>query len=204
MSALAKPIITTADYLALERAAATKSEFCDGEIFAMAGTSKNHARIVMNFSRELSNLLKGRKCEPFANNLRVKVEASGLYTYPDLLVVCDDAQFEDAHLDTLLNPTLIIEVLSDSTEQYDRVKKFDFYRALPSLQEYVLVSQAAPRVEQFLRTPEAEWIYRVATDPAASVQFPSIDCQIAISEIYDRVEFPPDLTAPPDPRERAA
>ena len=79
----------------------------------------------MNFSRELSNLLKGRKCEPFANNLRVKVEASGLYTYPDLLVVCDDAQFEDAHLDTLLNPTLIIEVLSDSTEQYDRVKKFD-------------------------------------------------------------------------------
>lgn len=204
MSALAKPIITAADYLALERAAATKSEFCDGEIFAMAGTSKNHARIVMNFSRELSNLLKGRKCEPFANDLRVKVETSGLYTYPDLLVVCDDAQFEDSHLDTLLNPTLIIEVLSDSTEQYDRVKKFDFYRAMPSLHEYVLVSQSAPRVEQFLRSPDADWIYRVTTDPAASVLFPSIDCQVAISEIYDRVEFPQDLTVPPDPRERAA
>ena len=203
MGALEKPMMTAAEYLARERAAATKSEFCDGEIFAMAGTSKNHARIVMNFSRELSNLLKGRKCEPFASDLRVKVEASGLYTYPDFLVVGDDAQFEDAHLDTLLNPALIIEVLSDSTEQYDRVKKFDFYRAMPSLQEYVLVSQSAPRVEQFLRTPAADWIYRVTTDPAAGVQFPSISCQIALAEIYDRVEFPPDLTVPPDPRERA-
>ncbi len=146
-----KPVITAVEYLALERAAATKSEFCDCEIFAMAGTSKNRARIVMNFSRELSNALKGRKCEPFANNLRLKVEARGLYTYPDLLVVCEDVQFE-----------------------------------------------------QFLRTSDADWLYRVTDDPGESVQFPSIDCRLALAEIYDRVEFPTGLAIPPDPRERAA
>jgi Uma2 family endonuclease len=166
MSALPKPALTAADYLAIERAAETKSEFFDGEMFAMAGTTKNHARIVMNLSRELSARLKGRTCEPFATDLRVKIEANGLYTYPDLVVVCGGQHFEDDRLDTLLNPTLIVEVLSETTERYDRVKKFDLYRALPSLQEYVLISQSEPRVEQFLRQPDGEWNLRILGETA--------------------------------------
>lgn len=190
MSALPKPSLTAAGYLAIERAAETKSEFFEGEMFAMAGTTKNHARIVMNLSRELSGRLKGRTCEPFATDLRVKVEANGLYTYPDLVVVCGEQRFEDDLLDTLLNPTLIVEVLSEATERYDRVKKFDLYRALPSLQEYVLVSQSEPRVEQFRRQPDGEWNLRITTDPTAFVNLTSLECEIPFAEIYERVEFP--------------
>ena len=201
MSALPKSFLSAAEYLAAERAAETKSEFFDGEMFAMAGTTKIHARIVMNLSRELSARLKGRTCEPFATDLRVKVEANGLYTYPDLVVVCGEQHFEDDQLDSLLNPTLIVEVLSESTERYDRVKKFDLYRALPSLQEYVLVSQSEPRVEQFLRQPNGDWNLRVTTDPAALVTLPSIACEIPFAEIYDRVEFLPVAAPEPDPRQ---
>ena len=189
MSALPKSSLSAAEYLAAERAAETKSEFFDGEMFAMAGTTKSHARIVMNFGAELRAKLKGRKCEPFATDLRVKVEANGLYTYPDLVVVCGEQHFEGDRFDTLLNPTLIVEVLSETTERYDRVKKFDLYRALPSLQEYVLVTQSEPRVEQFLCRPNGEWNLRVTTDPGALVSLPSIACEIAFAEIYDRVEF---------------
>ena len=190
MSALPKPSLTAAGYLAIERTAETKSEFFDGEMFAMAGTTKNHARIVMNLSRELSARLKGRTCEPFATGLRVKVEANGLYAYPDLVVVCGEQRFEDDQLDTLLNPTLIVEVLSETTERNDREKKFDLYRALPSLKEYVLVSQSEPRVEQFLRQPDGEWNLRITTDPTAFVNLTSLECEIPFAEIYERVEFP--------------
>ena len=193
MSALPKASLTAAEYLAIERAAETKSEFFDGEMFAMAGTTKNHARIVMNLSRELSARLKGRTCEPFATDLRLKVEANGLYTYPDLVVVCGEQRFEDDQLDTLLNPTLIVEVLSETTERYDRVKTL--YRALPSLQEYVLVSQAEPRVEQFLRQPDGGWNLRITTDPSAFVNMASIGCEIPFAEIYERVDF---LPVPPE------
>lgn len=196
MSALPKHVLTPAEYLTIERASETRSEFFDGEMFAIAGTTKNHARIVMNLSRELSTALKGRTCEPFATDLRIKVQDNGLYTYPDLLVVCGEQLFEDDQLDTLLNPTLLIEVLSDSTERYDRVKKFDLYRALPSLKEYVLVSQSEPRIEQFLHQASGEWTLGITNDPAASVSLPSIDCEIPLAEIYDRVEFlPPDAGA---------
>ena len=205
MSALPKTSLTAAEYLAIERAAETKSEFFDGEMFAMAGTTKNHARIVMNLSRELSARLKGRRCEPFATDLRVKVEANGIYTYPDLVVVCGEQLFEDDLLDTLLNPTLIVEVLSETTERYDRVKKFDLYRALPSLLEYILVSQAEPRVEQFLRQPDGGWNLRITTDPTAFVNLTSIGCEIPFAEIYERVEFPvADVTPIPPERPAAA
>ncbi len=202
MSSLPKSDLTHVDYLAIERVAERKSEFFDGEMFAMAGTTKNHARIAMNLSRELSTALKGRKCEPFATHLRVKVQANGLYTYPDLLVVCGEQLFEDEHLNTLLNPTLLIEVLFDSTEQYDRVKKFDLCRALPSLQEYLLVSQSAPRIEQFLRQPNEDWTLRITTDPTAFIHMPSIACEIPLAEIYERVEFSADPSPSPIKKSR--
>lgn len=130
--------LTPQEYLAIERAADFKSEFFDGKMFAMAGTSKEHAHITVNLTIQFGNALEGRFCEPFSSDLRVKVSANGLYTYPDLTIVCGPVDLEDELADVLLNPTLIIEVLSPGTERYDRGKKFDLYRELDSLKEYVL------------------------------------------------------------------
>ena len=148
MSQLAEQFITAADYLALERQAETKSEYLNGRIYAMSGASRSHNRITFNLARRIGNQLGGRRCEGYVNDMRVKVSPTGLYTYPDVVVVCGKEQFEDTHLDTLLNPTLIIEVLSDSTEAYDRGRKFLHYQLLDSLIDYLLVSQDAPRIER--------------------------------------------------------
>ena len=130
MNPQTQPRLTAEDYLAIERSAEFKSEFFDGEIFAMSGASEPHNIIVTNTIIELGNQLKKRPCKLYANDMRVKVDPTGLYTYPDLVVMCGKAQFDDTHFDTLLNPTLIIEVLSDSTEAYDRGRKFEHYRKL--------------------------------------------------------------------------
>ncbi|HZO87468.1 MAG TPA: Uma2 family endonuclease [Chthonomonadaceae bacterium] len=141
------PRISPQEYLAHERKAETKSEYHGGRIVAMAGASKGHNRITVNLIRHLANQLEGTSCEPFANDLRVRVPACDKYDYPDVAVVCGEPQFEDSHLDTLLNPTLIIEVLSDTTEAADRGEKFACYRTLASLTTYVLVAQKRPSVE---------------------------------------------------------
>ena len=192
MSALPKKKLTPQEYLVIERAADFKSEFFDGEMFAMAGTSKEHSRITVNLTTQFGNALKGRFCEPFSSDLRVKVSANGLYTYPDLTIVCGPVDVEDEQADVLLNPTLIIEVLSPGTERYDRGKKFDLYRELDSLKEYVLVSQDQYRVEQFLRGNGSEWGYRVAFKEDDIVEFPSVGCSIPLKDIYARVVFPPE------------
>jgi len=190
--------LTPQEYLAIERAADFKSEFFDGKMFAMAGISKDHSRIIVNLIGGLHAALRGQDCEIFSSDLRVKVSANGLYTYPDLTIVCGPVDVEDKHADVLLNPTLIIEVLSPGTERYDRGKKFDFYRELDSLKEYVLVSQDQYRVEQFLRRNGSEWGYRVAFKEDDIVEFPSVGCSISIKDIYARVAFPPDEAAPPE------
>src|SRR6266545_986812 len=143
--------LTEAEYLALERAADFKSEFFDGEMFAMAGGTRWHSIIEGNLIREFGNRLKGRDCVPYTSNLRVKVQATGLLTYPDLSVGCGEQKFLDLEVDTLLSPTLIAEVLSDSTENYDRATKFDHYKKIPSLREYLLVRQKEPVIEQYIR-----------------------------------------------------
>src|SRR5437667_7846427 len=140
MSSERKTHLSPEEYLALERKAPVRSEYLDGDMVAMSGGSREHNLIVTNIVRELSNQLKGRPCEVYPSNMRVKVSATGLYTYPDV-VVCGKPQFEDANVDTLTNPTLIAEVLSDSTEAYDREAKFGHYRKIDSLLEYLLVSQ---------------------------------------------------------------
>src|SRR5438094_497025 len=142
MTAIEKRKLTAQEYLAIERAAEFRSEFHDGEMFAMAGTSREHAQIVFNLSITIGTQFKGRECRAFVTDLRLKVP--NLYTYPDLVALCDPPQFEDSEFDTLLNPALIIEVLSKSTEAYDRGKKFTWYRELSSLTEYVLISQEEP------------------------------------------------------------
>ena len=188
MTVLTKIRLTEADYLRIERAAETKSEFFRGEMFAMSGASRQHNRLTMNLSRELSTQLRKKPCEPFANDMRVKVSATGLYTYPDIAVACGKPQFEDKELDTLLNPTVLIEVLSKSTETYDRGKKFAQYRELPSLQTYLLFSQDRMLVERYTRDGN-EWRYQAYERADEVVNIVAIDCTLQLADCYERVEF---------------
>jgi Uma2 family endonuclease len=190
MSLRPKPYLSPEDYLALERSAEFKSEYFDGEIFAMTGASESHNLIVINTIRELSIQLKKRPCKVYANDMRVRVSPTGLITYPDVMVVCGQAQFDDSHLDTLLNPTLIVEVLSDSTEAYDRGRKFEHYRKLESLTEYVLITQHRPHVESYRRQPDQRWVLAESDGLDSSLPLDAIDCELVLAEIYDKVEFP--------------
>jgi Uma2 family endonuclease len=184
-----RPSLTPEQYLEIERHAETRSEFLDGEAFAMTRGSFEHNVIVGNLVGELRQQLKRRPCRVCPSDLRVHVPATGLYTYPDVVVVCGDPQFRDEHLDTLLNPTLLVEVLSPTTEAYDRGKKFEHYRSLESLSEYLLVSQEAPRVEHYLRQDGNRWLLTAVTGLDAVLALPTIQCELALSEIYDKVAF---------------
>jgi Uma2 family endonuclease len=187
MSLQIRPRLTVEEYLAHERAAEHKSEFFDGEMFAMAGASEEHVLIVANLTGELRAQLRGRPCRTYPADMRVQVSKTGLYTYPNVVVVCGEPLFEDEHRDTLLNPSLIIEVLSPSTEAYDRGGKFAHYQGLESLREYVLVAQDRCRVEQFVRQTEGQWLYSEVRDPGETIHLPSIGCDLALSEVYDKV-----------------
>jgi len=189
MSTQPTPRLTSAEYLALERSADIKGEFFDGEIFAMAGASREHNLIVGNFIRELGNQLRNGPCEVYPGDMRVKVDATGLYTYPDVVVACEKPTFEDDYVDTLLNPTLLVEVLSESTEKYDRGKKSGHYRQLASLQEYVLVSQDEPHVEHYARQNDGHWILTEASGLEASIELPAVGGLLLLSEVYARVTF---------------
>lgn len=148
------------EYLEIERAAEFKSEFRDGEMFSMAGGSAMHSLIATNITGEVGMKLKGRPCVLFNSDLRLKVEATGLFTYPDLSVVCGPLRFAVPEQDTIVNPTVLVEVLSDSTEGYDRGKKFEHYRQIPTLRDYLLVSQKEPRIEAFARGEDGLWRLR--------------------------------------------
>lgn len=189
MSLQPKPRLTPEDYLALERSADFKSEYFNGEIFAMPGASESHNTIVVNVSSEIRQQLKKRPCKVYANDMRVKVDPTGLYTYPDVVVTCGKAQFDDTHLDTLLNPVLIVEVLSDSTEAYDRGRKFEHYRKLDSLVEYVLIAQNRPHIESYRRQADQQWLLRECSELDGTLRLLSIDCDLALAEVYDKVEL---------------
>jgi Uma2 family endonuclease len=179
------------EYLALEREAETKSELVDGELVAMSGAPYANNVIASNIARELGTQLKARPCTVMQSDMRVHAAQGALYAYPDVTVVCGDPELEDEHFDTLRNPTLIVEVLSPSTEAFDRGEKFARYRRLPSLQEYLLVSQGTPRVERFARRGE-EWVLTEASGLDAAVELPSIGCTLALREVYDKL---PPLTS---------
>ena len=189
MSLQPKPRLTPEDYLALERSADFKSEYFNGEIFAMTSASESHNTIVVNVSSEIRQQLKKRPCKVYANDMRVKVDPTGLYTYPDVVVTCGKAQFDDTHLDTLLNPVLIVEVLSDSTEAYDRGRKFEHYRKLGSLVEYVLIAQNRPHIESYRRQADQQWLLRECSELDGTLRLLSIDCDLALAEVYDKVEL---------------
>jgi Uma2 family endonuclease len=184
-----KTFLTPEEYLEIERKAEFKSEYYNGEMFAMAGASERHGVIVINIAAELRQQLKGRPCRVIANDLRLRVLPSGLYTYPDVMVVGGDSQHADNRNDTLLNPTVAIEVLSESTRDYDRGQKFQFYRGLASLREYITVAQNAPHIEHWTRQDQNIGTLSEFNDLSQSVQLTSIDCVLALSEVYDKVKW---------------
>ncbi len=188
-SAALKLRYTPEEYLALERQAEQKSEYLGGTIFAMAGASREHNLITGNLHREIGGQLKNRPCESYASDMRVLISQTGLYTYPDITVVCGEPLFLDEKQDTLLNPTVIVEVLSPSTAAYDRGKKFEHYRRLPSLREYILVARDEVLVERFLREGD-DWHPASLRSIDDTLQLASINCNVPLREVYAKIVFP--------------
>ena len=194
MSAIPKTKLTPQDYLAFERKSEIKHEYFNGDIFAMAGAKFNHNKIVGNLTGLCWQNLKETDCSVLPTYMRVFVPETGLYTYPDLVIVCGEPQFQDDVFDTLLNPVLLIEVLPESTEGYDRGKKFQHYRSIESLQEYILVSQDEAWIEKYVKHDDGFWLLSEAVGLDSSIEFSSIECEIALSEVYDKVEFESDAS----------
>jgi Uma2 family endonuclease len=198
MSTAEKRLLTAAEYLAIESAAEIRHEFLDGEMFAMSGGSLWHNLIKDNFARAVANRLSGGTCRVVTSDQRLKVDATGLYTYPDVLVFCGPPQMEDGVHHTLTNPVLVAEVLSDSTEKYDRGIKFGHYRRLETLQEYLLIAQDRFSVELFTRQGNGSgaagsdsWLLSAASEREAEVRLASLGIAVPLAEIYEGVEFPP-------------
>lgn len=190
MSTRAERLYTADEYLAIERASDHKSEFVNGRIYAMTGATFAHNRIVSNLVINIGVRLQGRRCSVVSGDQRVKVSRTGMYTYPDVVALCDPPQLEDSHLDTLLNPGVIFEVLSKSTELYDRGEKSAHYRKIESLRESILVAQNEVHVEQFVRHGD-HWVLREFTGTSDVLRIESLDCEIPLSLIYDQIEFTP-------------
>lgn len=190
MSRQAKPYVTPEEYLARERRSEHKSEYFGGEIFAMTGASRKHNLVAGNLFAGLKRELRDRPCESYISDMRVRIAAANVYTYPDVAVVCGQPEFEDAEVDILLNPTLIVEVLSKSTAAYDRVAKFEYYRTLPSLLEYLLVSQDDYHVTQYVKQQDGRWLLADIRGAEGRVELRSVGCALTTAEIYDRVELP--------------
>ncbi|HXH92894.1 MAG TPA: Uma2 family endonuclease [Thermoanaerobaculia bacterium] len=183
------PRLTPEEYLRIERAAEWKSEYIDGEMFAMAGASMRHVLITTNLVGELRDRLREGPCTVYGAELRVATDRLRHYTYPDVVVVCDPVEVVDEHRDTLTNPKVIAEVLSDSTEKYDRGAKFERYRAVPTLSEYLLVSQDRVHIELYTRQPDGGWFLREWNDPDAEIDLTSLHCRLKIAEVYAKVTF---------------
>ena len=201
MSLQPKPQLQFADWLAAERASDQgRTEYLDGEVFAMAGDSEAHNLICGNVLRELGSRFKGRPCYVYTSDMKVRIESANLGAYPDVTAVCGERPFWDARRDIITNPTLIVEVLSGSTETYDRGDKFAYYRALPSLRAYLLLAQHRVGAELFLRQPGGDWLLSTFTDRSDEIPLLALDTVLPLAEVYDKVEFAPDNGARDEPR----
>jgi Uma2 family endonuclease len=179
---------TPAEYLALEEAAESKSEYWNGEIVAMSGARIDHQQIVSNITEFLGSKVRGR-CRIFPSEMKVWVKKRNKFFYPDLTIICDKPSFYKTRRDTIDNPKLIIEVLSKSTASFDRAEKFLSYQTLDALDEYVLISQDKALVEQYIKREDGNWIYKATIGLESSVDFPSVKTRLSLKEIYDLVEF---------------
>lgn len=187
--------VTPQQYLELERRAEAKSEYFNGEVYALAGASPRHTTIAANVIISLGLQFRGRPCTVHTGDLRVKVNPTGLYTYPDVVVVCGQPKFDDARKDTLLNPTLIVEVLSESTEAYDRTRKFEHYRTLESLTDYLLISQDAAWIEHRARHATDRWLIGFYMGLETVVPISSLGCELPMAEVYDKIDWPDEDSA---------
>jgi Uma2 family endonuclease len=193
MASNPKTYITPEEYLELERKAEFKSEYLNGEIFAMAGASPRHVLIHVlimdNLVIELGAQLKGKSCRVFSSDLRVKIPVTGLYTYPDVVILCDKPQYDDKQKDTVTNPTVIIEILSKSTKDYDRGEKFEHYRSIESFTDYVLVAQDKFHVEHFAKQADGSWLLKETNNLEDSIKIDSINCGLKLMDIYANYDF---------------
>lgn len=189
MSAQPKPYVTLEEYLELELHAEIKHEYHDGEMFAMSGGTLDHSGVAANVIIALGIKLRDRPCRVFTSDMRIKIEATGLYTYPDISVVCGKPQLEGDRKNTLLNPVLLVEVLSPSTEGYDRGTKFENYRTIPSLQEFLIVSADKPSIERYTRQEDGSWNLTEAKGREAHMPLASLSCRLELAEVYAKIEF---------------
>lgn len=192
MTALPKneKVYTPEEYLTLERKSAERHEFLDGEIYQMAGESLSHSRICINITREVSSGLRGKRCEALSSNMKVRTSTASLFSYPDLTIVCGEPQFHDRKQDVIVNPCVIFEVLSPSTERYDRGRKFQRYRlGNETLTDYVLIAQETALVEHYQKSENGLWVYENYTELSDVLRFEEIDLEILLERIYDRVEL---------------
>lgn len=187
MTAQPTSMMTVEAYLAFERASTTKHEYLDGAIHAMSGASVAHNIITGNIFASLHLQMQQCPCTVFPSDMRLGLLAQRTYVYPDVMVVCGELEYADTQQDTLLNPIVIIEVLSPSTENYDRRKKSHYYRMIPSLQEYLLVAQDEPYLEHFVRHSEHQWLFTERTQDTTLIRFSAIDCVLRIEEVYAKV-----------------
>jgi Uma2 family endonuclease len=185
-----KTLSSPEDYLTFEREADTRHEFLDGEIYQMAGESLSHSRVCMNLAREVGNRLKGKKCEPLSPNMKVRTSTASLFSYPDLTIVYGEPLFHDTKKDVLVNPQVIFEVLSPSTAEYDRTTKLQKYRmGNETLTDYIPVSQDKPFVEHFFKQSDGKWLYQSFGSIDDFLKIETVDCELTLREIYDRIEF---------------
>ena len=183
------PYLSQEAYLEQERKAPFKSEYYRGETFAMSGARRNHVVLMRQLSTLLDNALRDRDCIVFTNDMRVHVPETTLYTYPDIAVVCGEERYLDDEFDTLLNPIVLVEVLSETTEAYDRGKKFELYRPIASLREYVLVAQDRKRVEVFRLNERGHWELFEAAGDGAVIELASLDVRVGLDDLYRQVRF---------------
>jgi Uma2 family endonuclease len=191
-----RAFLTPEQYLEIERAAEFKSEYFQGEMFPMqgdglafAGAGLAHNRLVKNLVLSLGNQLRAGPCDLFVADMRVHVRATGLYTYPDIVLYCGEPQLLDDRRDTLLNPCALVEVLSPTTEAYDRGRKFENYQSIESLKEYLLVASDRIHVDLYTRQPDTRWLLTSASRLEESLDLPSVGCRLALSDLYENVEF---------------
>jgi len=189
MSSKAISLLTPEQYLEMERRSEFRSEYLNGQVFAMSGGTMNHAGIVRNVLLRLSEQLKGKRCEAFANDLRLFCARYDIFTYPDIVIGCGASKFLDDRRDTITDATAIVEVLSPGTMNYDRGEKFRYYRSLESFSEYLLLAQDTPRAEYHVRQPDGSWIFREFTSPRSAVELNSVDCRLDLESVYETVEF---------------
>lgn len=201
MTSQPKPLITEESYLEQERRSRTKHEYYAGQVYAMAGASEQHNIIALNIAATLHAQLRGTACRAYPSDMRIKVVRTGLNTYPDFTLVCGQSQFSDpVKRDTIINPSVIIEILSPSTERYDRGMKFQHYRTIPSLQEYILVAQDRYQIERFIRHEHGEWVFSEAIGLEATMPIRLIQGSLALQDVYEQVVLLPErgLMPPPD------